>query len=100
MSSAERIAARFSMRGRRALVTGGSVSIGRAIVLAFADAGAEIAIQYAPAADSSMGTQANSRAPSLIRACGTSWFRPISRFRVKVRGRSRPRRRRWGQSTC
>ena len=55
MSSAARIATRFSMRGRRALVTGGSVSIGRAIVLAFADAGAEIAIQYAPAADASMG---------------------------------------------
>ena len=47
----ERVAACFSMAGRRALVTGGSLSIGRAIVLAFADAGADIAIQYAPAAD-------------------------------------------------
>ena len=55
MSAAERIATRFSMRGRRALVTGGSLSIGRAIVLAFADAGAEIAIQFAPAADAAMG---------------------------------------------
>src|SRR5436190_1221380 len=54
MSAAERIATRFSMRGRRALVTGGSVSIGRAIVVAFADAGAEIAIQYAPAADAAL----------------------------------------------
>lgn len=55
MSSAgERLAARFSMAGRRALVTGGSLSIGRAIVLAFADAGAEIAIQYAPAADQNL----------------------------------------------
>ena len=52
---AERIAARFSMAGRRALVTGGSLSIGRAIVLAFADAGADLAIQYAPAADAKLG---------------------------------------------
>ena len=50
-AAGERLAARFSMAGRRALVTGGSLSIGRAIVLAFADAGADIAIQYAPAAD-------------------------------------------------
>lgn len=50
-AASERLAARFSMAGRRALVTGGSLSIGRAIVLAFADAGADIAIQYAPAAD-------------------------------------------------
>ena len=55
MSAAtERLAARFSMAGRRALVTGGSLSIGRAIVLAMADAGAEIAIQYAPAADENL----------------------------------------------
>ena len=39
--------ARFSMAGRRALVTGGSVSIGRAIALVFADAGADVAIHYA-----------------------------------------------------
>lgn len=47
----QRLSQRFSMAGRRALVTGGSLSIGRAIVLAFADAGAEIAIQYAASAD-------------------------------------------------
>jgi NAD(P)-dependent dehydrogenase (short-subunit alcohol dehydrogenase family) len=45
------VAERFSMRGRRALVTGGSLSIGRAIVLAFADAGADVAIHHARAAD-------------------------------------------------
>ena len=50
-TSAERLGARFSMAGRRALVTGGSLSIGRAIVLAFADAGADIAVQYASSSD-------------------------------------------------
>ena len=43
------------MHGRRALVTGGSLSIGRAIVMAFADAGADVAIQFAPAADTALG---------------------------------------------
>ena len=46
-----RVAARFAMKGRRALVTGGSLSIGRAIVRAFADAGADVAIQYSRVAD-------------------------------------------------
>ncbi len=55
MSGALRVAERFSMQGRRALVTGGSLSIGRAIVLAFADAGAAVAIQFAPAADATLG---------------------------------------------
>ena len=49
-----RVARRFSMAGRRALVTGGSLSIGRAIVLAFADAGADVAVQYAASADTSL----------------------------------------------
>ena len=55
LSAASRIASRFSMHGRRALVTGGSLSIGRAIVMAFADAGADIAIHFAPAADAALG---------------------------------------------
>src|SRR5438045_3262401 len=55
LSAAARIASRFSMHGRRALVTGGSLSIGRAIVMAFADAGADIAIQFAPTADAALG---------------------------------------------
>ena len=50
-----RIAARFSMTGRKALVTGGSVSIGREIALAFAEAGADVAIQYARQADIGFG---------------------------------------------
>src|SRR5690606_22713715 len=56
--NARRVAARFSMAGRKALVTGGSVSIGREIVLAFADAGADVAIQYARAADAGFGRDA------------------------------------------
>ena len=55
MNGAERIAARFSMLGRRALVTGGSLSIGRAIVMAFADAGADIAFHCSPQADAALG---------------------------------------------
>ena len=52
--AAARIASRFSMRGRRALVTGGTLSIGRAIVRAFADAGAQLAVQHAAAADAAL----------------------------------------------
>lgn len=52
-----RVAARFSMAGRRALVTGGSLSIGRAIVLAFAEAGAEVAVQYAASADTLLANE-------------------------------------------
>jgi NAD(P)-dependent dehydrogenase (short-subunit alcohol dehydrogenase family) len=55
MKSALRIADRFSMKGRRALVTGGSLSIGREIALVFADAGADVAIHYAKAADVAFG---------------------------------------------
>lgn len=50
-----RVATRFSMIGRRALVTGGSVSIGRSIALAFADAGASVAIHHCAAADAAFG---------------------------------------------
>jgi glucose 1-dehydrogenase len=51
----DRVASRFSMKGRRALVTGGSVSIGRAISIAFAEAGADVAIHFARAADDAFG---------------------------------------------
>jgi NAD(P)-dependent dehydrogenase (short-subunit alcohol dehydrogenase family) len=54
-AAARRLAERFSMRGRRALVTGGSVSIGRSIALAFADAGADVAIHHARTADAAFG---------------------------------------------
>ena len=52
-----RVAERFSLAGRRALVTGGSLSIGRAIVLAFADAGADLAVQYDANADSALSNK-------------------------------------------
>jgi NAD(P)-dependent dehydrogenase (short-subunit alcohol dehydrogenase family) len=52
---AQRIAARFSMHDRKALVTGGSVSIGREIALAFSEAGADVAIHCARTADAAFG---------------------------------------------
>lgn len=53
--NAAAIAERFSMKGRRALVTGGSVSLGREIAIAFADAGADVAIHFSHAADTAFG---------------------------------------------
>jgi NAD(P)-dependent dehydrogenase (short-subunit alcohol dehydrogenase family) len=55
VTSASPLASRFSMSGRRALVTGGSVSIGRSIALAFADAGADVAIHHSRPADIAFG---------------------------------------------
>lgn len=49
------LARRFSMAGRRALVTGGSVSIGREIVRIFAEAGADVAVHSARGADVAFG---------------------------------------------
>jgi NAD(P)-dependent dehydrogenase (short-subunit alcohol dehydrogenase family) len=69
---ASRVADRFSMAGRRALVTGGSVSIGRSIALAFADAGADVAIHHARAADVAFGKpDAAEETASLIRQAGS-----------------------------
>ncbi len=45
----------FSMAGRRALITGASLSIGRSLALGFADQGASIAIHYSAAADKAFG---------------------------------------------
>lgn len=71
-TNASRIAGRFSMAGRRALVTGGSLSIGRAIVLAFADAGADVAVQYAASADASLAnTDAANQLAQELSARGT-----------------------------
>jgi NAD(P)-dependent dehydrogenase (short-subunit alcohol dehydrogenase family) len=61
----------FSIEGRRALVTGGSVSIGRAISLALAAAGADVAIQSHPEADTAFGlANAAETTCSDIAACG------------------------------
>jgi NAD(P)-dependent dehydrogenase (short-subunit alcohol dehydrogenase family) len=46
---------RFSLAGRTALVTGGAMSMGGAIALAFAEAGADVAIHTSPAADAGFG---------------------------------------------
>lgn len=73
----------FSVRGRRALVTGGSVSIGRAISLALAKAGADIAIQFSPAADSAFGLPNASEATcSDIAALGRKAVRVAADFSV------------------
>ncbi|WP_089175617.1 SDR family oxidoreductase [Bosea sp. AS-1] len=53
--NAAAIAERFTMKGRRALVTGGSVSLGREIAIAFADAGADVAIHFSRTADTAFG---------------------------------------------
>ena len=45
----------FSMTGRRALITGASLSIGRSLALAFAEQGAAIALHYSAAADKAFG---------------------------------------------
>jgi 3-oxoacyl-[acyl-carrier protein] reductase len=51
-----------SLRGRNVLVTGGSRGIGRAVVLAFAGAGARVAIHYARDARAAEDTAAAARA--------------------------------------
>lgn len=45
----------FCMAGRRALVTGASLSIGRSIALGFADHGAAVALHYCATADEAFG---------------------------------------------
>ena len=47
----------FSMKGRKALITGGSMSIGRAIALGFANHGADVAIHHSADADRRMGLE-------------------------------------------
>jgi glucose 1-dehydrogenase len=52
----------FSLAGRRALITGASMSIGRSLALGFADHGGDIAIHYAAAADAKAGRPTAARA--------------------------------------
>jgi len=71
-----RIAARFSMAGRKALVTGGSLSIGREIALAFAEAGAAVAVHHARAADIAFGHPA--AAQDTVAAVGARGAKGVS----------------------
>ena len=63
------------MRGHRALVTGASMSIGRSIALAFAEAGADLALHHSAAVDRSLrqsgaiGEVAASAEASGVRTC-------------------------------
>lgn len=52
----------FSMKGRKALITGASVSIGRSLALGFADHGASIAVHYSADADAKVGLPDAARA--------------------------------------
>ncbi len=52
----------FSMAGRRALITGASMSIGRSIALGFADHGASVAVHHSADADAKAGLPDAARA--------------------------------------
>jgi NAD(P)-dependent dehydrogenase (short-subunit alcohol dehydrogenase family) len=62
MPSNAKVSNWFSMAGRRALVTGASMSIGRSIALGFADHGASVAVHYSAAADAKAGLPDAARA--------------------------------------
>jgi NAD(P)-dependent dehydrogenase (short-subunit alcohol dehydrogenase family) len=63
----------FDLRGRQALVTGGSIGIGGAIARALAQAGSNVAIQFDPEADAAVERgDAAEATVSMIRALGRS----------------------------
>lgn len=63
----------FNMKGRNCLITGASVSIGRAIALGFADHGAAIAVHHSAAADAAFGLpDAAAQTVAEIRAKGAA----------------------------
>ena len=59
------------LTGRRVLVTGGAVRVGRAIALALADAGADVAVHYCNSEDKALATareiEARGRRAALVR---------------------------------
>jgi len=62
----------FSMKGRKALVTGASMSIGRSIALGFANHGAQVGIHHSAAADAKAGLPDAAQATlAAVRAAGT-----------------------------
>jgi glucose 1-dehydrogenase len=52
----------FSVKGKNALITGASMSIGRSLALAFADHGASIVVHYSADADAKLGLPGAARA--------------------------------------
>ena len=74
---------RFGLAGRRALVTGSSVSLGRAIALGLAEAGADVAIQGDRAADAAFGLpEAAAQAQAQITALGRRSLAIAADFRT------------------
>lgn len=55
--------------GRRALITGGDSGIGRAVAIAYAREGADVAIVHLPASSARTSTGSSSRRVPLCRTC-------------------------------
>jgi glucose 1-dehydrogenase len=78
----------FSLKKHRALITGGSVSIGQAIAVALAQAGADVALQYSPGADAGFGVpDAATSTCRLIEAMGRRSHAIAADFTLAGEGR-------------
>ena len=92
---------RFDVSGRAAFVTGASRGIGRAIALALAEHGADVAINHTSAFDAEVGFRTPRRRSSTKRgpmAREPSRSRAISRSTVPSSTHTTGRSRRWGAS--